>query len=149
VEFGLLAPVLILAMVATVDLGFAISQKMQIDRSLRAGADGLMAGNYEGESTTTAQKEEKLRKLVEAIATGAVSNQQPADFEMSEDDLDITVDRFCACPESLKTEVSCTTATCAASARRFLFYRVSASQSYDAILLPSIPLEGSVLVQVE
>lgn len=152
IEFGLLAPVLLAALMSTVDLGLALNQKMEIDRSLRASADSLMAGTYEDEPTTAAAKKEKVRKLVQAIATGAVTsgNADGADSS-SPTDLDIDVDRFCACPESLSTEESnCDTLSCDDAAARYLFYRVSATQQYDAVFLPqTIPLNGSVLVQVE
>lgn len=148
IEFALLLPLLVFGCMATVDLGLALNQKMEMDRSLRAGAEGLMAGNYESKSNP----EEKVKDLVEAIASEslAVADTQDGDVQTGGAALKVTVNRFCMCPENLAAEVSCSgSVSCANSAKRFKFYRISATMDYASMYLPVIPLSGSILVQIE
>src|ERR1700688_4083501 len=48
-EFALFAPVLFLALVATVDVGLAEYERMTIDHILRAGAQSAMADQGQGQ----------------------------------------------------------------------------------------------------
>ena len=150
IEFALLIPLLILGCMATVDLGLALNQKMEIDQSLRAGAEGLMAGDYESKL----QPEDKVKGLVEAIASEALAVDDPDDQDLETGgaaDLQVVVKRFCMCPENLAAEVSCGgSGNCANSAKRYKFYRISATMDYPSMYLPTdIPLSGSILVQIE
>jgi pilus assembly protein CpaE len=136
-EFSLLVPLLVLACLATVDIGLAINEKMDIDQSLRAGSEGAMMD----------LGQDKVRDLVQAIASEnfsiASSSIYPADA------LNVTVTRFCACPGTVSPSVGCTSTGCAGSAKPYLYYRLAADKKYKSIFLPIIPLRGSVLVEVQ
>ncbi|HWT30188.1 MAG TPA: TadE/TadG family type IV pilus assembly protein, partial [Propylenella sp.] len=100
VEFALVPPVLVVACLATVDLGMAISQKMDVDQSLRAASQGAMLDLGEDE----------VEDLAKAVA--AENSTIAPDSGAAATDLDIAVDRFCACPESVSAAVDCETGTC-------------------------------------
>jgi hypothetical protein len=90
---------------ATVDLGLALHQKMELDQSLRAGAEGLMAGEYDKKPDPTA----KVKKLVETIDAEASAADTSNQIETATNKIQVAVDRFCMCPEDLATKVDCTT----------------------------------------
>ena len=141
IEFGLLAPILVLACLATVDVGLAIGERMEIDHTLRASSIGAMGDIGE----------EEVRDLVEAVASESftIRSEDPDAIGTSTEHLAVAVERFCACPESVSAQVNCTSGTCANSAKPYLYYRLSAEKDYSPMLLPTIPLRGSVLVQVK
>ena len=139
VEFALLAPVLILACLGTVDIGMAVSQRAVINDSLRAGVQGAIVD----------LGQDKVRDLVETVASGSMNTSPNLDIRLSGGDFIASAARFCVCPGSVSTTVSCSTGTCSGSAKPFVYYRISAQKTYDTILLPSVPLRGSILVQVQ
>jgi pilus assembly protein CpaE len=134
IEFALLAPALVLACLATADIGLAVTQKMVIDQSLRAGAEGAMRD----------LGQEKVRELVSTAArktTGIISTTTNAPS--------VSVARFCACPEDVSTSVSCATGVCSSSAKPAVIYRLSAAKAADTIMLPSFQVGGSALILVK
>ena len=137
VEFALVAPVLVVACLATVDLGMAISQKMDVDQSLRAASQGAMLDLGEDE----------VEDLAKAVA--AENSTIAPDSGAAATDLDIAVDRFCACPESVSAAVDCETGTCADEASPYVFYRLTAEKEFASLFLPAIPISSSLLVQIE
>jgi pilus assembly protein CpaE len=143
IEFGVLAPVLVFALLTTVDIGLAVHQRMAIDNALRAGAEAAMADL--GAS--------KVREIIETVARDQFTLSDPdaegGDFELSEaTPLSVNVERFCACPEARATQVSCSTNSCTGSEKSYVYYRLSADKQYNAILLPQLPLDSAVQVQV-
>ena len=138
IEFALVAPILVVACLATVDVGLAISQRMDVDQSLRAASEGAMLDLGEAE----------VEDLAEAIAAEN-STIAPESGTPAAGNLDITVDRFCACPESASVAVNCETGTCADDASPYVFYRITAEKDFASLFLPAIPIRSSVLVQVE
>jgi pilus assembly protein CpaE len=135
VEFALFAPVLFFALVATVDVGLAEYERMTIDHILRAGAQSAMAD----------QGQDQILKIVQNTASKnfTVSNQAT----ISATTLAVTVDRFCACPDSPTAAVACTT-TCTGSTPTFVYYRVSAAKIYAGMIMPAITMKPSVQVQL-
>ena len=134
IEFALLAPLLVLGCLATADIGLAVTQKMVIDQSLRAGAEGAMRD----------LGQEKVRELVSTAATKKTGVISTATSSPS-----VTVARFCACPDNVSTSVSCTSGTCSDSAKPAVVYRLSAERAASTIVLPSFPIRGSALILVK
>jgi pilus assembly protein CpaE len=139
IEFALVAPILVLAALATVDVGTAIGHKMDIDQSLRAASEGAMLD----------LGRDGVEDLAKAVAAENSTIADPSAGEPSAGDLEVTVDRFCACPESMSAAVDCAAGECTDSARPYLYYRLTAEKELQSMLLPDIPVRGSVLVQVE
>ena len=142
IEFALLAPLLVMACLATVDVGMAISERMNIDSVLRTGSEGAMVDLGEDE----------VEALVEDSASQSFNVAPDADGDIgtgSPTDLDVTVDRFCSCPGTSNAPVDCETGSCAGSVEPYLFYRLTAEKTYEPMILPEFGLRGSMLVQVE
>ncbi|RWB51821.1 AAA family ATPase [Mesorhizobium sp.] len=136
VEFALIAPVLVFALVAMADVGLALYERMTIDHVLRAGAQAAMSDPGEA----------KVLNVLQSTLSQSATPSGVA-FDM--------VKRYCACPE--KADVSPDTAppcstTCAASAPPYTFYRMAASKTYNAMslpdVLPSFRLSSSIQVQI-
>ena len=143
IEFGILAPVLVFTLLTTVDIGLAVHERMQIDNALRAGAEAAMSDL--GAS--------KVREVVETVAedhfTLAGSDGDEGDFEISgTTPLSVQVERFCACPEAKAAKVNCSAPICEGPSKPYVYYRLSADKAYDAVLLPKLPLDSAVQVQV-
>jgi len=153
VEFALLAPILVLACIATIDVGLAISQRMHIDQSLRAGAAAAM---LDPDGLTA----DDVRDYVEGSASGSFTIAPEAgagEIDTSSDtDLSVTVEKLIACPESVSAKVRYgSVLSCADDADPYVYFRLTGETRYDPMLLwdqfplEGIPLEGSILVQVE
>lgn len=129
VEFALLAPILFFALIATVDIGLAVYERMTIDHVLRAGAQSAMEDRGEA----------KVRELIETTAA--------RNFAAGE--LALSADRYCACPENpgFGDAVDCST-PCADSQPTFIFYRLSGERDYTGRILPTIRLATAIQVQV-
>ena len=66
VEFAVGAPVLLIGLIIVTDVGLAVSDRMNLDQSVRAGAEFAM-NNVEDETT--------LEDMVKSAATGAYGDQ--------------------------------------------------------------------------
>ena len=142
IEFALLAPLLVMACLATVDVGMAISERMDLDYVLRAGSEGAMVD----------LGEDRVESLVEDAASESfkIAPDEGGDIGTgSPTDLDVTVDRFCSCPGTNNAPTNCDAPACAAGIEPYLFYRLTAEKTYDPMFLPDFGLRGSMLVQVE
>ena len=142
VEFALLAPLLVMACLATVDVGMAISERMNMDSVLRTGSEGAMVDLGEDEVEALVEDAASESFNVAPDDNGDIGTGSPTD-------LDVTVDRFCSCPGSGNEPVDCETGSCAGSVEPYLFYRLTAEKTYEPLILPEFGLRGSMLVQVE
>ncbi len=135
VEFALVAPVLAFALVASVDLGLAQYERMTIDQAMRAGAQRAIAdpGGAAILSTTRGTITKNF-----SIATSPGSSATA---------VNVDVQRFCTCPESITAAVACST-TCSGSAPTFVFYRLTGTKLYKGMILPQFVLRSAALVQV-
>lgn len=133
IEFGIIAPVLLVLLVGIIELGFAVRQSMQVQDAAEAGA--LYAGKYGW----------KPAEISAAIvhATGADNiTASPAPV------------LFCGCPEATGIAPAACDATCPSGDPAEHYIRVSASRPYSPILtildLP-IPdtLTGHATVRVQ
>ena len=134
VEFALLAPVLLFSLLATADIGLALSERMTIDHILRAGAQIAMA------DPGIPAVEDALEST--AAATPSVS-----------DDLDVSTPiRYYACPENLgfaELDTSIVSgSTCAGGGHTYIFYHLAATKTYDGLFLP-INIGGLTLLEFE
>jgi pilus assembly protein CpaE len=135
VEFALFAPVLIIALVTSVDLGLAEYERMTIDHALRTGAQSAMS-----DPGTT-----EVRRIAESAASRNFTVSSGS--SLSAGALVLNVSRYCACPEATTTPVACST-TCAGLAATFIYYRLTAGKIYVGMIIPSITLQPSLQVQV-
>ena len=136
VEFALLAPMLVFAVLAMVDLGMALSERMTIGLVLRAGAQ--VATNNVGVVAITQAVRATAAQKMQLAAVGASGNDTL---------LALTVSRFCTCAGAPSLEVVCST-TCTANAPTQIFYALSGQKTYAGLILPRFSLTKSLQVQV-
>jgi pilus assembly protein CpaE len=136
VEFALFAPILFYALLATVDIGLALYQRMTIDHALRAGAQTAMADP--GQDAVLKAVKSTATKNFTLASTTTTSEEEP---------LSVSVSRSCACPENPATAVACLT-ICAGSAPTSITYRLTGTKAYDSLIIPSMSLSRSIQVQV-
>lgn len=136
VEFALLAPMLVFALLATVDLGLALTERMTIGHILRAGAQG-------------ATEDVGITSVDRILRTTAAKNMTVAAAGTTGDDssLALTVSRICSCPDQPSVAVACS-ATCTGSAPTQIFYALSGQKTYAGLILPRFSQSGSLQVQV-
>lgn len=136
VEFAFIAPALFFGLVTTVDLGLALNERMTIDHVLRAGAQRAMADP--GASAVL----DVLNATAEKNFTLATNNVPPVPNPLA-----VSVNKFCACPESTGVAVACST-ICAGPKPTHIYYRLSGQKTYLGMIIPPITARPSVQVQV-
>ncbi len=136
VEFALLAPVLGFSLIATVDLGFGLTERMAMDHVLRSGAQKAIADP--GASTVLAAMRSAARMNF------TLDDEQP---EAGIETLSLSAIQFCACPESIGFAVKCST-ICSGTKPTFIFYRMSVQKTYQPWLIPTMNFERAAQVQI-
>ena len=127
VEFAMIAPVLIVAVLSMADIGLAIHQSSQIDQALRNGAQVAL----------TDPGEAAVQGVLSAVDQSGES----------EADTIWTVERYCACPEAPQIKLVCTT-TCDEERPTSIFYGIQGLRGYPGIFLPSRDLVRTAGVRV-
>ena len=135
VEFALYAPALIVALLAAIDLGLAEFERMTIDHALRSAAQSAMA-DQGADAVLKVLRSTASRNFT--VATGTTAGAGA---------LAVSVDRFCACPDSTGVAVACST-TCPGSAPTYIYYRLSGSKTHSGMIMPAMALNTSAQVQV-
>ena len=126
VEMGLVAPVLMLAVVAMSDLGFAIHERLEIDQALRNGAQKAITDP--GETAVAA-----VLALIEPTGAGLSSTS-------------FTVNRYCACADTPTTEATCST-TCDDDKPTSIFYELTGTRAFTGFLLSTETITRTSVIQ--
>lgn len=127
VEFAIIAPILVLAVLSTADIGLAIHESFEVDQTLRNGAEAALRDMGEGG--------------VEAILASVDENSS------GQATTTWSVIRYCACPETSDNHTSCST-TCGGSRPTAIFYDLEGVRAYPGIIMPARNLTRSASVQV-
>lgn len=134
-EFALIAPMLILGLIAMADIGLATNERMVIDQTLRTGAQSALL-------------DQGPDKLYAALTATAASN-----FPLlirgtvgTTTTLAIDASRFCACPQNTALPVLCSI-TCASNRPTQVYYLLTASKFYKGMLLPTLTISARLMVQ--
>lgn len=136
VEFAVGAPVLLIGLVIVTDVGLAVSDRMNLDQSVRAGAEFAM-NNVEDETT--------LEDMVKSAATGAYGDQL-GDINSSEiPDVDVT--KTCECPDAAGVAAACDE-LCTGDIVPYIYYDFAASKDYQGIFIPDFTMATEMKVQV-
>ncbi|WP_322893431.1 MULTISPECIES: TadE/TadG family type IV pilus assembly protein [unclassified Yoonia] len=136
VEFALLAPMLVFALLAMVDLGFAISERMTIGHILRAGAQSAT----ENVGTTA------IDRILRTTAADMMAVAEPGTTG-DDTSLALSVQLICTCATQPGVGVACTT-TCAGDQPTQIFYALSGTKTYAGLILPRFSQSKSLQVQV-
>lgn len=136
VEFAIAAPMLILSLITVTDIGLAMQQRMNLDQSVRAGAEFAM-NNVSDVNT--------ISEMVKSAATGAYGQNRN---DVSSNTPTVTVPpSYCECPDARGTAVACSV-LCTGDIPPSIFYDISATRNYDAIFIPDFTLASQITVQV-
>jgi pilus assembly protein CpaE len=122
VEFAIGGPMLILAMIAMVDVGSAIGERMDMDRGVRAGAQAAMS--LIGDTVA-------IKGIVESATTDTAG-------------LDVSVDLACSCGGA----ATICTAMCATGDEPSIEMRIASTRTYSGILFRNLALESATDVQI-
>lgn len=128
VEFALIAPFLVFALLAMVDVAFAVNERMEIERLLRGGAQHAMSDPGEA----------NVRTVIEASAESGFAAGSA---------FTLTVQRYCACPSDSDTAVTCS-ASCPDSDVTAIYYRMDGARTHTGLILPDIDLDAVARVRV-
>lgn len=132
VEFAFIAPVLVLGTFSMIDTGMAIYERMMMNQVLRAGAHPALQG----------ANENVVRSVLEETAA---ENFTVADGDASGDQLELDVETSCACPGDTDAGVMCG-AVCESGTPSLRFYRMTASKTFQGVMLPEFTLFYSLEV---
>lgn len=135
VEFALIAPILGFALLASTDLGLAVSERMAIHHVLRAGAQHAMSDPGEA-------------AVLDVMHSAAEANFTVDDgTESSTAPLSLSAIRYAVCPEDPSFAVPPST-ICAGTKPTFIYYRLSGEKTFTGWMMPAITFDRSVQVQI-
>lgn len=132
-EFALVCPLLVTGLLSAADLGLALNQRMTMDAMLRVGEEAALA-----DPGVTRVRDVAINAAGDGVSAGSTSASP----------IVVSASRYCACPGSLTTSVSCS-GSCATTTTPYLFYQLDADGYYTSIFLPRIALHSSVTVQIK
>lgn len=138
IEFGLITPILFFALLATIDIGMAVNERMIVDQSLRAGAEQAM---YDPGAASV--------KAVAANAARQAFNVDGNGGSLGE--MSINVSEFCACPSLTSTPVACNalcTTDAGGSTAPYKYYSLAGQKTYDSIIIPAMTFNSNMTVMV-
>jgi pilus assembly protein CpaE len=124
---------LVTGLLAAADLGLALNQRMTMDSMLRAGEEAAIT-----DPGATRVRDVAINAAGDGVSAGSTSSSA----------IMVSAVRYCACPGSLSTAVTCS-GTCATTSTPYAFYKLDADGYYASIFLPRIPLHSSVTVQIK
>lgn len=136
VEFSLLAPVMTVGAISTVDAGMAVYDKMMMTQVLRSGAQSAIGSSSVAEVQT----------ILEATAGDNFTVAQGGTAAPGE--LLLGVNQYCVCPEAMTTPVACT-ATCTGGVTPNQFYDLTATLDFSGVMLPAFTLSGEMTVMAQ
>lgn len=118
IEFAVIAPVLILMFIATVDLGMGFYSKMEVEAAAQAGAEYASINGWDSS---------KISSAVTSATTVSGLQATPAPSE------------FCGCPSSSGVSSATCGSTCTSGDKAGTYVTVNAQATYSTILsYPSI-----------
>jgi len=134
VEFALIAPILVGGLLSMVDIGLAVTERMNLDHVLRAGAQAAMAE----------QEKERILDILKATASEHFMLAGSSVETSVEDPVVLSVS--CLCSGAGTSSEECT--VCAGSTQAHAYYQLSAWKLYNGIVFKGITLKADIEVQV-
>jgi len=113
IEFAMVGPVLVIAVICTADLGLAIYRKMQVENSARAGAEYALLNGFNTTAISSA--------VMQATSSSGIS-ASPVPSE------------FCGCASTSGISAVACSSTCAGGAAPGTYVSVSAQATYTTIV---------------
>lgn len=132
IEFALIGPTLLFMLLAAIDLGNVLSEREAMGHVLRSGAQMAMLDQGSPAVLTAMQGAASERFVLTAGSKTSIA---------------LGASRFCACPTAPATSTSCST-ICTGNVPTYIFYRMTATKTYNGILFPLFNLAPAIQVQV-
>ena len=133
IEFGLFTPILFFSLLATIDIGMAINERILMDQALRAGAEQAMFDPGQTAVEGVVQSAARIGFKVDGSG-GALG------------EMTVNVTEYCTCPDAPTTAISCSTACSVADS--YKYYTIAGSKTYQSVIIPDITFNSSLKVQV-
>lgn len=137
VEFALVAPVLVFASLAVVDIGLAAVERLEVDHVLRAGA----------EIAIVEQDDAAALAVLKTTARETFAVEGDPGVKAADDPVSVHVSIVCSCDQATGAAVDCNT-LCAGPKPPFVFYDLDAAKDVRGLLLPAFAIDRSVRVQI-
>ena len=137
VEFALIGPMLVFALLAMVDLGITAIHRLEVDHVLRAGAEIAIVG----------ENSDAIEAVLKATARATFKVAGDPDVVDADDPISVTVALLCSCDQATVTPVDCNS-LCSGPAPPLVFYELGAEKRISRLLLSSATIDRSMLVQV-
>lgn len=134
VEFSLLAPILLGGLLSMIDIGLAVTERMNLDHVLRAGAQAAMAE----------KSKEQILKVIEATASEHFTLAESQVQTHGENPVVISVKCVCSEASSSPGE-EC--GDCTKAPQAHVYYELSAEKLYNGILFKDLTLKANIEVQ--
>jgi len=122
IEFAVTAPILIVALVMMIDIGIAMTTRMEMDRNVRAGVQAAMSQIND------------LDAIKEMISASSGESEI----------VSLNVDKVCSCGG---IATACTN-WCSVDEPPSVFINITATQPYTGLMLPPLVLESNTHVQL-
>lgn len=136
VEFAVGAPVLLIGLVIVTDIGLAVSDRMNLDQSVRSGAEFAM---------NSVEDETVLEDMVKSAATGAYG--QALNNVDSSEIPTVDVTKACECPDAPGVSAACDL-LCTGDIVPYIYYDFAASKYYKGIFIPTFSMSTEMKAQV-
>lgn len=142
VEFALLGPMLSFMLLAIVDIGLTIHERMELDQSLRVGADFVMASQMDPEF---------LEKMIVAAASGELvqSEQTETAGDTNSSPYTAKATRYYFCAEEPAVHVNENHNNCANDLPPAMGFDFELEQIHSAMFFGDIMLKSQLSVQVQ
>jgi len=131
IEFALVGPIVVFGLLAMVDIGLAVRDRMALDHIVRVGA----------QNATQNPGTEFVLAILHAASVGSLTRSSSVEA------LSVGVVQECACPEAPASAVACST-TCAGQAPTFIYYALHADTVATGLLLPGMAITSRARVQI-
>lgn len=137
VEFALIAPMLVFALLAMVDVGVTAMHRLEVDHILRAGAEIAIVG----------EDAAAIEAVLKATARETFVVAGDPDIVDADDPISFTVALLCTCDQVTVAPVDCNS-LCSGPAPPLIFYEISAEKRVSRLLLSAATIDRSMLVQI-
>jgi Flp pilus assembly pilin Flp len=144
VEFSMLAPILFFTALVVADLGMGLRERMDMDEVIRSSASSAMVDAGEEKVLAVLGAAAKKNFNLADETSGDNSNTYQGGISYP---LNISVNRFCACPDAPDTEVDCLQ-ICRAEEPPGVFYDLVAEKTFPGMIIPDVEFASSMRVQI-
>ena len=138
IEFGLVTPILFFSLLAVIDVGMAVNERIVVGQALRAGAEQAM---YDpGVSVVETVAKDAARQAFSVDGSGG-----------SLGEMSITVTEYCECPNATGVAVACSaicTLSTGGEVSPYKYYDLSGEKTYESIIIPEMTFNSDIRVMV-